>query len=368
MKIAVLGTRGFPHIQGGVETYCENLFPRLAALDPEIEILIYRRSPYIHVANKGAKYQGIRFSDLPAWKTRNLEAFSHSLLAAMASIFSRPDIVHIQNIGPALVLPLLKLFRLKTVVTYHSPNYEHKKWGRLARFFLKMGEKLVITWADKVIFVSDQQRRRVMGENTRGSYIPNGVVVPAKQPSGPTLKRYGLASRQYILAVGRFVPEKGFHDLLTAFHSLPGAMKLVIVGDADHEDNYSRSLKAQAARDERVVLTGIITGQSLGEIYSNARLFVLPSHHEGLPLVLLEALSYHLPALVSSIPGNLEVLAHPDWTFPPGDVEALRSRLLGALAHKGVPPWAPSLEARLQGEFQWENIAASTLTLYKQVL
>lgn len=354
-------------MQGGVEKHCQELYPRLAAKG--LAITVYGRRGYL--PSRSYQYRGVTVAPLWSIKQKHLEAISHSLWALWQAARSRPrfDLVHIHAVGPALVTPLARLLGFKTVVTIHGPDYERRKWGKGAKLALRLGESFAARYADAVISVSKTIQTLLERNYGRHSaYIPNGVVIPRKHPPGPALARFGLTPRKYILAIGRFDPGKGFHDLLTAFHNLPEAINLVVVGGADHEDDYSRSLKTQAARDKRVVLTGVLTGRDLSEIYSNARLFVLPSYHEGLPLVLLEALSYGLPTLVSAIPAHLELIAHRDWTFPPGDVEELRLRLVHALKQAAPPDWLHLAGARLRGEFNWEKIAESTLALYLSVL
>jgi len=367
MRIAVLGTRGFPGVQGGVEKHCQELYPRLAAKG--LEITVFGRKGYLSPHAYG--YRSVKIIPLWSVQRKHLEAISHTVWGLMQIALAKPpfNLVHIHTIGPGLVTPIARLLGVKTIVTTQGPDYERRKWGRVAKMALRLGEALSARYAHAIISVSRTIQTFLEEKYGRKSiYIPNGVAVPPKCPPGPTLARFGLIPRRYILAVGRFVPEKGFHDLLQAFKDLPLDLKLVIAGGADHEDRYSRVLKSQAAKDPRVVLTGVITGLELTEIYSNARLFVLPSYHEGLPLALLEALSYGLPAVVSAIPANLEVLDDLAWTFPPGDVEALCSRLRFALNRPEPPEWLPRLQKRLAEEFNWDRIAEATLAVYKTVL
>ncbi|MDD4361936.1 MAG: glycosyltransferase family 4 protein [Bacteroidales bacterium] len=276
MRIYVIGTRGFPGIQGGVEKHCESLYPLIAR--EGWRVTVFRRKPYFDSDNGSITYNNIDFKDIWTIKEKSFEAIIHSFIAALICIVERPDIVHLHNIGPSLVLPLLKLGWLKTVVTYHSPNYEHSKWSNLAKFILKTGERFVSMFADQVIFVSKTQLDKVPCKNK--TLIANGVFTPAPSDSSAYLKDIGLQPKQYILAVSRFVPEKGLHDLIEAYSSLDTPCRLVIAGDADHETDYSRELKESAEADDRIVLTGYITGEPLNQIYSHARLFVLPSYHE----------------------------------------------------------------------------------------
>lgn len=171
MKICVIGTRGFPNIQGGVEKHCEALYPLLAKNN---EIVAFRRKPY--VTDKVTSYRNIRFIDLPSTKVKGFEAVFHSLLATVYAVFLRPDVVHIHNIGPAMFAPILKAFGIKMVLTYHSANYEHEKWGWFSRHLLMMCEKIALGCADSIIFVNKFQMERFCEKIRRKSYyVPNGI-------------------------------------------------------------------------------------------------------------------------------------------------------------------------------------------------
>ncbi len=366
LNITVLGTRGFPGVQGGIERHCLELYPRLAAFGAAVTV--YGRKGYI--GPEPYVYNGVRVVPSWTWRQQHSEAIIHTCLGLVNILRTSPraDLIHIHGIGPGLLTPLARSLGFRVVVTHHGPDYERQKWGRPAKLVLRWGELLAARFASQVISVSRSIKTHLQEQCGRHSlYIPNGVNLPAMQPPGDMLSRHGLTPHRYILAVGRVVPEKGFHDLLQAFQGVPGDIKLVIAGDADHQDDYSRSLKAQAAGDPRVVLTGFITGQDLAEIYANARFFVLPSYHEGLPLVLLEALSYGLRPLVSAIPANLEVIDNPALNFPPGDIKALQEQLSAWLQKPWDPEWAAVARARLQHEYDWDRIARATLAVYQQV-
>ena len=176
MRICVIGTRGFPNIQGGVEKHCEALYPLLAK---DNEIIVFRRKPY--VTDKVPSYQNIRFIDLPSTTIKGFEAVLHSFLATVYAVFIRPDAVHIHNIGPAMFAPILKLFGIKMVLTYHSPNYEHKKWGWFSRHLLLMSEKIALSCADSIIFVNKFQMEKYDEDVRRKShYVPNGIPMKRK--------------------------------------------------------------------------------------------------------------------------------------------------------------------------------------------
>lgn len=360
----MIGTRGFPHIQGGVEKHCEELYPLIA--EKGWEVTVFRRRPYITRENEEEFFRKVKFYDLWTVRNKNFEAIIHSLLAAIICIYQRPDVVHIHNIGPSLMLPFVKIGGNKTVVTYHSPNYEHSKWGWFAKKMLKVGEIFVTKWADRIIFISRGQEHLISCKNK--IYIPNGVAIPSPSLSSDFITQIGAEPGKYILGVSRIVPEKGLDILIKAFQRLEGNLQLVIAGDADHETEYSRRVKKMIATDKRIIHTGYITGEPLNQVFSHARLFVLPSFHEGLPIALLEAMSYGLPVLVSDIPANKEIALPEERYFRCGDVDHLQNameRLLG----QGLTEIEKEDMRRLIAEkYNWARIAEQTIEVYRKVL
>ena len=366
LRVAVLGTRGFPGVQGGVERHTEELYTRLAASG--VKIRVYARTCYV---GSGVKdYNGVEIYPLWSPRSKGLEAIIHTLLGILHIAFTgcRYDILHIHAIGPSLLVPVARLFGLRLVVTNHGPDYNRKKWGLFAKTMLRLGEYFGTKYAASVIAVSQHIKGNL--EERFGltvSYIPNGVNMPDKTPAGDYTEGFLLKPEKYILAVGRLVPEKGFHDLITAFSEVDTDWKLVIAGGADHEDSYSSYLINLASDTERVVLTGFVTGQNLSELYSNAAFLVLPSYHEGLPITVLEAMSYGLPVLASSIPANMELVEAKN-SFPPGDVEALKKKLIDFIALNHEENYATDLKKRIKEEFNWDLIADKTLKVYRSAL
>lgn len=362
MNIAVLGLRGIPDVMGGVERHCQELYPRLVKRGHQITL--FARKGY--VPPQTYEYSGVKV--IPLWtpKKKSLEAIFHTAYGLFVIGFRRKkfDLVHIHAIGPSLMVLLAKILGLKVVMTHHGPDYDRKKWGRIAKFMLRMGERIGCRYSNAVITVS-QHIRKTIGDlyGREGTYIPNGVPLPEILPPGKYLRKWNLSAGKYLLAVGRLVPEKGFHDLLTAFRKIDTDWKLVIAGDADHEDQYSKDLKKMAKADNRIILTGFIKGAELGEIFSNAGLFVLPSYHEGLPIALLEAMSYDLPILTSDIPANCE-LSQPKERFPIGNVVALREKIHSFL---GSPSTISEGRYFVATKNNWDLISEDTEKVYKSI-
>lgn len=321
MKISVLGTRGFPMIQGGVEKHCESLYP---LFNNKFKFTVYRRKPYV---NSAKNYPNIKFLDLPSTRIKGFEAVFHSLLATVSACFRDAPIVHIHNIGPALFAPLLHLFGKKIVLTYHSPNYEHTKWGVIARNILKMSERISLTCSDAIIFVNRFQMEMFAKNIQKKSvYIPNGIPNVISTSATTYISSLGLEPKKYIIGVGRITPEKGFDILIEAFEKLNTDYKLVIVGGIEAESGYGKKIKS-LIKSNRVVFTGYIYGEKLNEIYSHAAVYVLSSLNEGFPLVLLEAMKYQLDVLVSDIPATHLVKLEDSDYFEKGNTEELSKKL-----------------------------------------
>lgn len=361
MKIVVTGTRGIPDIQGGVETHCEELYPRLVALGHDVTVV--RRSCYVTPQNKIDQYKGVKLKDIYAPRKKSIEAIVHTFLAILYARRVHADVLHIHAIGPALLTPFARLLGLKVVMTHHGPDYDRQKWNRLAKTVLRMGERMGARFANEVIVISTVIDRilREKYHRENAHLIYNGVNMPVPAETTDYIRSLGLEPHRYVLAVGRFVEEKGFDLLVRAFAHIPhDGYRLVIAGDADHEDHYSMSLK-QLAREHGVVLTGFIRGAKLNELFSQARLFVLPSFHEGLPIVLLEALSYRLPVLVSDIPANRLACLAPTDFFVTGEEHSLE----GLLSRKLAEP-----DTRISynlSPYNWDYIATQVDAVYRQL-
>lgn len=366
ITLFVTGTRGIPDIPGGVETHCRHLYPRIAAAG--VQVTLATRRPYVKDLGK-TRWQGIHLVHLPAPGLKSLEAVVHTFLAVLKAKTSRADIVHIHAVGPGLLVPFARLLGLKVVVTNHGPDYDRQKWGKPAKFMLRLGEYLGGKFSHKTIAISSVIRDIISRRcGRRACLIPNGVPLPCIPENTDTLEALGLIPGLYILTVSRFVPEKGLDLLMDAFEMLDTEMKLVLAGDADHESAYSLMLKEKAARNKNIVLTGYITGDPLAQVFAHARLFVLPSFHEGLPIALLEAMSYGLQILASDIPAHLEIPLADHCYFRQGSRQDLSCKLERQLAAPMTKTEREVYQKMVAETYNWDRVAEKTLDLYKSLL
>ena len=364
MKIVVTGTRGIPNIMGGVETHCEELFPRIAARG--FDVTVIRRTNYVR--DNLTEWNGVKLVDIESPKKKSFEAIIHTFRAINEAKRIGADILHIHAIGPALLVPYAKMLGMKVVFTHHGPDYDRDKWGFAAKTMLKLGERMGCMFADEVIVISEVIRNLIKRKYNRTQHVHliyNGVSQPEICDFPEYFQELGIEKGKYILGMCRFVPEKNLHHLIRAYVKIREQMpnmdiKLVLAGDTDFEDDYSRDLK-EKARKNGVVLTGFIKGRKLHSLLTNCRAYCLPSSHEGLPIALLEAMSYGVKVIVSDIPANLEVSLDKDDYFPVGDVDALADKLKTVIEQ---PLQHINYDMK---KYDWEKIADQVTDVYKEL-
>ncbi len=365
VRIMVLGVRGIPNVQGGVETHAEQLYGRLARLGCDVEILV--RSPF--VKRDYRIHEGIRLRPIWSPRTSGFEAVIHSILGVIYAGFARPDVLHVHAVGPAIVTPIARVMGLRVIVTHHGPDYERDKWGWFARWVLRTGESLGMRYSHARIAIS-----RVILDSIRTKYhrecdlIPNGSVAVQARAESNEIERFGLERGRYFLQVSRIVPEKRQLELIQAYTlARPQGWKLALVGAGGNE--YSKRVeRAAALAGSDVVLTGFQRGVALQQLYSHAGAFVLPSSHEGLPIAILEALSYGLPVLASNIPANLEIGLEDNAYFPVGDIPALAERLKYLAQAPSDPATNDARREWVARTFDWEQVSQQTYAVYQRVL
>lgn len=359
MKVAVVGTRGIPNLMGGIETHCEELYPRI--VERGFDVTIIRRSGYSddHLTD----YQGCRLVDVPSPKINSLEVIVHTFKAIFTAKRLGADVVHIHAIGPALLAPIARLLGMKVVLTHHGSDYERDKWKWYAKAVLRMGEWFGMKYANRVIVISqgikDAMARKYGREDC--ALIYNGVSEAECCDYPDYFTELGIEKGKYVLGMSRIEEEKNLHHLIMACSKLDMKdCRVVIAGDTYYETNYSRKLK-ELARKYQVVLTGFVRGKKLHSLLTNAKCFVLPSSHEGLPIALLEAMSYQLPVIVSDIPANKEIGLEPESYFHVGDVDELSRKL-----HTCIDNEEYRVNYHLE-KYDWNRIADQVCTVYQSL-
>lgn len=373
MKIAMLGHKRIPSREGGVEIVVKELAIGLAARG--CDVTCYNRGGH-HVSGKEFdSFNPDECKDITiktAWTIdlKGLAAVTSSFFGSIACAFGKYDLIHFHAEGPAFMCWLPKKLGKKIVVTIHGLDWKRAKWGRFASWYIMQGERAAAKYADEMIVLSKAVQDYFKEKYNRDTiFIPNGVTILPQIASEIVKYKYNLEKDEYILFLGRLVPEKGVHYLIEAFKGLETDKKLVIAGGSSDTFEYMNELKQMAEGDERIIFTGFVEGKELEELYSNAYLYVLPSDVEGMPLSLLEAMSYGKACLVSDIPECAGVIKDKEMLFEHGDVNALRMKLSELLKDSDmVREHADKAFRTVSEEYSWDKCIEQTLEVYNRVL
>lgn len=371
LRIAMFGQKRLSR-EGGIEIVVKELSTRM--VENGHEVTCYNRSGH-HVSGNEfddtykKDYLGIKQKFVPTIEKKGLAAVSASFFAALCSAFGRYDVVHIHAEGPAFFCWIPKLLGKKVIVTVHGIDWQREKWkSGFGSKFIRQGEKNAVKYADEIIVLSKGVQtyfEDTYGRKTR--FIPNGVTRPKIRQAENINDKFGLTKDSYILFLGRLVPEKGIRYLIEAFKNVQTDKKLVIAGGSSDTDEFTDELKELAKGDERILFTGFVQGGELEELYSNAYIYTLPSDLEGMPLSLLEAMSYGNCCLVSDIDECTEVVEDKAVIFKKSDVNDLKKMLQELCVQSDeVEMLKKQATEFICNKYNWDEIVQATLKLYRR--
>lgn len=379
MRVAIIGTKGIPARAGGIERHVEELATRLAKRG--FDVTVYTRPWYVGSAKKS--HRGVRLVPLGSVRTKHLDAITHTFAAVMHAMREDHDIYHFHGVGPSLLSWLPRIFRptAKVVATFHCLDRRVLKWGRFARFMLKLGEWAACRFPHKTIVVSKTLAHYCREVYDREVvYIPNGVKVPQVRAQTPAvLEELGLDRGRYAVVVARLIRSKNVDQLIDAWAKLKRSandlrvlgLKLVIVGDGDPHvahDPYVWEIRAKAAGLKDVVLAGARYGADLHALMAHAAFAVHPSSSEGLPMAVLEKMAHGKAVLASDIPEHLEIIEGRGYTFRLGDVRDLTLQLYWMATHpRQCAEMGRQAKGHVKAYFNWEGIADQTAQLYREL-
>ncbi|BAY48469.1 group 1 glycosyl transferase [Scytonema sp. HK-05] len=373
MKIAVIGAKGLPPKQGGIEHYCAEVYPRIVEQGHSVDL--YARSSYTDCSWQDRyDYQGVQVISLPGLPLKGVDAFATSAIGAIAASATKYDIIHFHALGPSLFTCLPRLVNTaKIVVTCQGLDWQRAKWGSFSTRVIQLGEKAAVRFAHELMVVSDALQTyfwQTYGRKT--VYIPNAPASYGESdPNFGYGTQLGLEQGRYMLFLGRLVPEKRPDLLVDAFSALnPPGWKLVLAGGVSDTKSFTSELLEKVANNPNIIFAGELRGQRLWEIVRGAGLFVLPSDVEGLPLAMLEAMQEGIPVVASDIPPHKQLISGARGKlFEAGNLNSCISTLDWAIHHpQELRVMAVNAQRHIQLNYSWDHITSETLKLYTKLL
>jgi glycosyltransferase involved in cell wall biosynthesis len=364
LKIAMIGIKAIPARFGGFETAVDELSRGLVKIGHHVRV--YNRLGMSDLV--GNDYEGVELVTLPTLRSKNLSTIVHALLATVHVIFQPVDVVHYFTTGATLFSPLLRLLGMKVVCSVDGTDWQRGKWGRFARWYLRFSERFAVLFCHGLVADSHDVMRYYREAYAAQSWFVAYGMRETRSEGHEWLGRFGLESREYVLFVGRLVPENNIHHLIRAFEKTNSNKKLVIVGDDPWEKEYVRSLKSTA--DPRVVFTGGVYGDGYEQLQRNAYLFVLPDEVGGTHPALVEAMGFGNCVLVNDTPSNLEVIGDAGFSYRGTEGgDDLRRQLQKLIDNpEAVSEYRAKASQRALAHYRWEDVVLSHATFYRTIL
>ncbi len=372
MRIAMIGAKGILGAAGrggGIERHVEHLAVKL--VESGHHVFVYVRT-YANPEHHKT-WQGVRLMTLPSLASKHFDTITHVLFASVHVLFQKVDVIHYHGVGPSLLSWIPRIFkpRARIVVTFHSRDRFHEKWGWWARAWLAFGEWTACVIPHLTIAVS--HGIKLFCEQMYGRaavYIPNGVDVVEHRPGTSYLRALGLLPEEYVVLLGRLIPLKAQDDAIRAYASVVSSKKLLIIGEALYEETeYYLKLQELASKDPRVVLMGFRGGEELRQLLAHCYCMIHPSRVEGLSVAILEAMSFGRLVLMSDIPANRELVDHSGIAYPVGNIKALRSALEWILEDPTLVQTRGARAREVVKEFySWSHIVKRTEQEYHKLL
>lgn len=371
LRIAMLGHKRIPSREGGIEIVVRELATRMVGMGHTVTC--YNRGGH-HVSGEEydrthlKEFQGVRMKYVPTIDRKGLAAMTSSFFASFRAAFGRYDVVHYHAEGPCFWLWIPKLFGKRCIATVHGLDHRRAKWGKVAKWVIMRGEKCAVRFADEIIVLTHAEQEYFQETYGRATHlIPNGAHHSTVREADEIVTKWGLIDQSYNLYLGRIVPEKGLQYLVEAYKQVKTEKPLIIAGGSSDTQAFMDTLKEMAKDDPRIRFVGFVEGSLRRELLSCAYTYILPSDLEGMPLSLLEAMSYGNCCLTSDIPACTEVVEDHAVNFPHGDVDALARAIQDLCDNpETVASYQEGAQPFIWAKYSWDKVTEETLALYRR--
>lgn len=287
-------------------------------------------------------------------------------------MIKNPAIVHVHMsergsfVRKYIIFRIAKMFRKKVII--HTHGAEFKEYFLTASVAVQKRVKVLLSRADKVIALGERWKKTLLEiePKAKTAVLKNSIPIPTIE------RRSGSQTSFSILFLAVLIQRKGIMDLITAsvpvIREAEKRQKQVcfhIAGDGDLMEA-AKQLVASYGIEESYRFYGWIGEQQKRELLANADLFVLPSYNEGLPMSILEALSYGIP-IVSTKVGSIDEAVEEGrngYLIEPGNMDALSKRMLDVINSTDVCKMRTASRKLAEDKFSDEQYFKQVEELY----
>lgn len=365
LKIAIIGSRGYPIVYSGYETFVKEVSERL--VHQNIGVRVYCQK---HLFNaKPTHVNGVELVYMPTVQTKSLNQLVHSFFSMVHACFSKVDVILVVNAanGPFGLISMLA--QKKTLINVDGLEWLRPKWKGLGAAYFKFAAKLATLFYNTII--TDAEAMRLVYLQTfkaNSTVIAYGATI--RHSKNPTLiHQFGLIPNEYFLIVGRLIPDNNSDLLLEGFKKANSNKKLVIVGDVPYQDAYAQSMKANAS--DQILFLGYITdSEVLAELYHQSYAYLHGHEYGGTNPTMLKAMAYGTAILALDTVFNREMLENGQfgWFFQKtSDSVAL---YLQQAEHNPQAVQTLKEKARdgITQKYNWDEVTRAYVTVFKALM
>jgi len=364
MKIAIIGSRGYPYVYSGYETFVKELVERLVKQNIEVVVYCHKNlfSAYPPQVN------GVKLKYFSTIESKALSQLLHSFQAILDACFRKYDVILVVNSANGPFGLLTKIFRKKTVINVDGLEWLRPKWKGLGARYFYLASKLSTKLYDRVITDSFEMQKIYLNEfNSDSTVIAYGANIRYSKDSS-VINKWNLFPQEYYLIVGRLIPDNNADIIVEEFIRSDSKKKLVIVGDVPYKDTYATKIKS--VTDARLVFTGYVTNQNeLAELYHNAYIYVHGHQYGGTNPTMLKALAYGCSILALDTVFNKEMLEGENYgvffTKQPGNL----AQVIDSIEKNDsfLKTFREKARERITNNYTWEKICSQYINLFEEL-
>tara|TARA_Y100000385_G_scaffold40141_1_gene37323 strand:+ start:6020 stop:7153 length:1134 start_codon:yes stop_codon:yes gene_type:complete len=364
LKIAIIGSRGYPFVYSGYETLIKELSERLVGKDCEVTVYCHRNL----FKEKPSLVNGIKLVYIPTIESKSLSQLIHSFLSMCHAVTSDADVIFTVNAANGPFGLISKIFRKPTAINVDGLEWLRPKWKGLGAKYFKIAARLSTILFDLIINDSDEMRNVYLSMFKKDSIVIAYGATVTKSEDTSLIKQWLIKPREYYLVVGRMIPDNNADIIINGFLASNSTKKIVVVGDVFYKDNYANSLKA--IKDERLIFTGYVYDpEVLAALYHHCYVYVHGHEFGGTNPTMIKAMAHGCAILALNTVFNKEMLDNDSYgIYFDKNQEDVRQQINYA---EGCPnkieKFRKNSQLGITDKYNWDYITDQYLNVFRQL-
>ena len=365
LKIAIIGSRGYPFVYSGYETLIKELSERLVS-KKGCEVTVYCHRNLFK--EKPALVNGIKLVYVPTIESKSLSQLIHSFLSICHAVTSDVDVIFAVNAANGPFGLISKIFKKPTAINVDGLEWLRPKWKGIGAKYFKIAARLSTILFDQIINDSDEMRKVYLNMFKKDSVVIAYGAKVTKFEDQSLIKQWLIKPKEYYLVVGRMIPDNNADVIVKGFLASNSTKKMVVVGDVFYKDNYSDALKA--IKDERLIFTGYVNDPKvLGSLYHHCYVYVHGHEFGGTNPTMIKAMACGCAILALDTVFNREMLDNDSYgIYFDKNQDAVRQQINYADEHPNkIEKFRQNSHLGITDKYNWDYITDQYLDVFRQL-